>query len=341
MSSFDIFVRPMVNEDCAGVVELIRSCYGDTYGVEYFCHVDALISEMESGRLRSIVALKDRQTIGHMALLQRHPQARVCEAGNTVVHSSARGEGLMIQLAFRLHELAVETGLTGYIHYPTTAHPIMQKASVDYGGVETGLMLRYIAAESDFQQNASRGERLATTVAYQPVADAPAQKLLRLPERYAEFMAGLYQQLALPRQTDCQPSLPLRRDASFTASFNQRWQYLQMDVEKAGENLADEVAALINRHKPCVSYIDLPVDGNGVDPAVESLNDLGFFYAGLLPEFAGTDILRLQKLSDAAESDFQPDLANEAASRLLEFIREDAHSIGVPGPGRVAQRREK
>lgn len=341
MSRSAISLRPMVNEDCAGVVKLIRSCYGDTYGVDYFYHVDALIREMESGRLHSVVALKDRHVIGHMALLQRHPQARVCEAGNTVVHSSMRGEGLMIQLAFRLHELALETGLTGYIHYPTTAHPIMQKASVDHGGVETGLMLRYMAAKSDFQHNQSRGERPATTIAYQQVADAPARKLLRLPDRYAEFMAGLYQQLALPRQTDCLPSLPLRRDASLNASFNQRWQYLQVDVERAGENLADEVAALINRHKPCVSYIDLAVDGNGINLAVESLNGLGFFYAGLLPEFAGADILRLQKLSDAAEPDFQPKLANEAASRILEFICEDAHAVGVPGPSRVAQRRAK
>ena len=214
-------------------------------------------------------------------------------------------------------------------------------ASVDYGGVETGLMLRYIAAEADFQRNASRGGRLAATIAYQPVADAPARKLLRLPERYAELMRDLYQQLALPRQTDYQPSLPLRRDASLTASFNRRRQYLQMDVKRAGENLADEVAALINRHKPCVSYIDLAVDGNGVNLAVESLNGLGFFYAGLLPEFAGADILRLQKLSDAAEPDFQPNLANEAASRSLEFIREDAHAIGVPGPSCMPLRRAK
>lgn len=341
MSSFNLSVRPMVSEDCAGVVELITSCYGNSYGVEYFYHVDSLISEMESGRLCSVVALKERQIVGHMALLQRHPQAKVCEAGNTVVHSSTRGEGLMKQLASRLHELAREIGLTGYIHYPTTAHLIMQKASLDLGGVETGLMLRYIAAESDFQRNASRGGRQAATVVYQPVADAPARKQLRLPEKYAEIIDDLYRQLSLPRKTDCQPSLPLRRDANLTVSFNQRSQCLQMQVEKSGANLADEVAALINRYKPCVSYIDLAVDGNGVDMAVESLNNLGFFYAGLLPEFAGADILRLQKLSDAAEPDFQPELANEAASRLLEFIREDAHAIGVPGQSRVALRRAK
>jgi uncharacterized protein (TIGR00369 family) len=148
---------------------------------------------------------------------------------------------------------------------------------------------------------------------------------MRLPGRYAELMGDLYQQLAVPRKTDCQPSLSLRRDASFTASFNQRWQCLQVDVERAGENLADEVAALINRHKPCVSYIDLAVDGNGVNLTIESLNGLGFFYAGLLPEFAGADILRLQRLSDAAAPDFQANLANEAA--MMAF----ADSLGAVG----------
>ena len=72
MSSSNISVRPMVSDDCAGVVELIRSCYGDSYGVEYFYHVDVLLSKLEGGRLHSVIALKERQIIGHMALLQRH-----------------------------------------------------------------------------------------------------------------------------------------------------------------------------------------------------------------------------------------------------------------------------
>ena len=322
-------VRAIEIEDCAGVVKLIRSCYGDTYGVDYFYDLDALISEIESGRLRSVVALKDKQIVGHMALLRQHPQAKVCEMGNTVVHDSARGEGLMMQLAECLRELALENGFTGYVHYPTTPHPIMQKASVSHGGVETGLMLGFIAADSDDQQSGPQKGRLAATVAYQSIARARARNLQRLPVRYAEFLANLYKQLKLSRQIAHHPSLPLQNNSSFTSHFNPLRRCLQVDVEKNGRNLADELQVLINQHQPCVSYIDLPVDSNGIDQVIEHLNKLGFFYAALLPDFAGSDILRLQKLSPASSSDFQPKLANEPARKLLKFIQGDACSAGA------------
>ena len=332
MNNLDTSVRLMATEDCAGVVDLIRSCYGDTYGVDYFYHVGALISKMESGHLRSVIALKNEKIVGHMALLRRHPHARVCEAGNTVIHRSARNEGLMKQLASQLHELALESGFIAYVHYPTTAHSIMQKISVDHGGVETGLMLRYIAGKSDYEQTTAQGARLAATVVYQPVSDAPPQELLRLPVKYAELISDLYSQLSLPRQIRSQPNLPLPADASLTSSFNQRSQCLQIDIEGAGVNLANELAALIGQHQPCVSFVDLPVDCNDVDMIVESLNKLGFFYAALLPSFASTDILRLQKLSHATEADIQPDLVNDTSRRLMEFIREDAFSVGALKP---------
>jgi len=196
-------------------------------------------------------------------------------------------------------------------------------------------MLRYSAAQSDYPQSATSDGRLATTVAYQPVSDAPARELSRLPERYAMFIGERYQQLDLSRQFGCEPSLPLVGDTNLTGSFNQRWQYLQIAVERAGENLVNEVVALISQYQPCVSYIDLAVDANAIDRTLESLNELGFFYAALLPDFAGVDILRLQKLSDASEADFHPSLANDSARRLLAFIRNDASSIGALQPSHL------
>jgi hypothetical protein len=54
-----------------------------------------------------------------------------------------------MQLAIKLHELALRSGFSSHIQYPTTAHSVMQKASVSYGGAETGVMLAYIGTESD------------------------------------------------------------------------------------------------------------------------------------------------------------------------------------------------
>ncbi len=305
----------------------------------YLYHVEDLLREMESGRLRPVIALKDGHILGHMALVEKHTPARFCEAGITVVHRSARGQGLMMKLATRLHELAQEAGYSGYLQYPTTAHHIMQKASVAYGGIETGLMLSYVGAESDFQGRPSLTGRLAATVAYQPVSAAPPRRLARLPGRYQTLLRQLYRSLGLPLEVENRPDFSPRHDARLALTFNKRWRYLQMEVEEVGERLGAEVELLIDQYQPCVSYIDLPVDCNGVDLAVESLNAIGFFYSALLPCLYGADILRLQRLQGARESDFQPDLANETAGRLLDYARREAQSIGVLPPGRGEQRR--
>ena len=53
------------------------------------------------------------------------------------------------------------------------------------------------------------------------------------------------------------------------------------------------------------------------------LSALRFFFCALLPEFAHTDVLRLQALHDPDPSDFYPNLVNETARRLGRHIRED------------------
>ena len=56
-----------------------------------------------------------------------------------------------------------------------------------------------------------------------------------------------------------------------------------------------------------------------------TLRDQRFFFCALMPEFAHTDVLRLQRLESPAPGSFAPKLANEGARRLLSFIARDAH----------------
>ena len=326
MIGSDVSVRLISAQDCAGVVALIRDCYGDSYGVDYFYHIDALIEEIESGRLKSVVALKNNKIVGHMALLQTHPKATVCEAGNTVVHSSMRGEGVMMQLAIALHKLAVGTGLSAYIQYPTTAHGIMQKASVNHGGTEVGIMLRYIETQ---ESSPALNKRLAATIAYQPVDNPLPKTIMRLPKKYEGLLKNLYLQPKLPRQINDEPCLPSSANSNLTVRFNSRWKLLQINIESTGENLQEKIASILNRYQYCACYLDLPVDANGINQTIETLNKLGFFFAGLLPDFSQSDVLRLQKLPNAMIEDFQPKLVNKTGLQLLSHLQKEAQFIGV------------
>jgi hypothetical protein len=83
----------------------------------------------------------------------------------------------------------------------------------------------------------------------------------------------------------------------------------------------------MQQSKPAVTHVDLPLDEPAIDAAVEALAPLGFVFCALLPEFARTDVLRIQALRDRSGSAFHPDVVNERAAWLCEHMRREA---GIP-----------
>ena len=57
--------------------------------------------------------------------------------------------------------------------------------------------------------------------------------------------------------------------------------------------------------------------------AVDVLSGLGFFFAGLLPEYRNGDVLRLQRLSPRAAAGPLPVLATEGAKELGDVVARD------------------
>ena len=72
-----------------------------------------------------------------------------------------------------------------------------------------------------------------------------------------------------------------------------------------------------------VSQVDLCLDDPGVASATDALRERGFFYSALQPEFARTDLLRLQRLESPGPNAFSPLLVNEGAKRLLALMLAD------------------
>ena len=320
--AFTIVPMDMVHR--AGVIDLVRSCYGESYGVDYFYDADALGRELAGGRLKSVVALQGQRVVGHMALQLHHPGALACEAGNTIVRREMRGAGLMLKLVSHLNQLAIESGFCGYVHYPTTAHPVMQRASVTHGGVETGVMLACTSADSDFDHAGGEPrQRLAVTVAYQALAPMPERHLRRLPHRYARIISRMYRQMGAARSCGTDPDPGPGPHTEIQARYNHRWKSLYLSAGRIGKDLETSIGALLEQRRPKVCYVDLPVDCDGVDTAVQRLHGLGFFFAALLPEFVATDVLRMQRVDSPRAGDLEPALHNPDARRLLQFMLRD------------------
>ncbi len=314
-------IRRLVVADAPALVACFRRCYGETYPNDDFYDAPRLAQRIELGSLRSAVAIaNDGTLVGHTGLSVRHSDAKAIEAGNTVVDPACRGQGLLARIAALLNQLCTEAGYFAYLHYPTGAHDIMQKASVR-GGFETGVMLDYIPAETDYRE-IDRGEgRVAATVAYQPFAPAPHRTLWIAP-RYFDVARQVYDAASLDRSLRIADDSTASRTTSLTTSFSKRRGLQHVHVGAIGSDFAHAIMAA-SRADAAVSHIDLCLDDPGVTIAVEELRKQGYFFCALLPEFAHTDVLRMQRLAAPTATSFTPKLANATAVELLARMRRE------------------
>jgi serine/threonine-protein kinase RsbW len=66
-------------------------------------------------------------------------------------------------------------------------------------------------------------------------------------------------------------------------------------------------------------YAELPLGEPGVAHAVEALEELGFSYAGLVPEIADGDILRLHYVSQV-DLDMKIEVITEWGAEIREYV---------------------
>lgn len=316
-------VRELEPADAAGLSRCIERCYGETYFAAEFYDPERLAELLDSGRLRSVGGVTEAgEVAGHTGLTVRHPSASVIEAGFTIVDPDYRGSGLLRGLGIALVELCRKHGFAGFMHFPTTAHEVMQKTAVRFGGVETGVMLSYAPADLDFVGVDRPSGRLAATAVYQPIGTLPPREVM-LPERHAQLLEQLYAKLEAPRKL--RHADPEHGDAPADSRartvVNERQGLVHIAFELLGGEPGARAEAAIAQHPSAsVIQVDLPLGDPAVGVAVEQLAALGFRYCCLLPDFADGDVLRLQRLPAGDHSALHPALANDGAKLLLAYI---------------------
>lgn len=320
-----IEIRRLVPEDALALTRCFRRCYGTSYVVASFYDPAAIAERVREGSLRSVVAVGEAgEIVGHMGLTLRDPRARTVDAGNSIVDPAYRGREIVKRLALGVVTLCREGGFLGFHHYPTTAHPIMQRLAVQGGGVETGLLLEHVPAGTEYREidGEPRTDRPAVVVVYQPLAPTPERRV-HVPEHLAATIEGIYFSGDLPRAVSIDPAAgaPLTGETRLRSSLDVRRRSLRLEVERAGADLRDRVRERLGRFDGALSHADLSMNEPRIGAAVDALAELGFFFAAVLPEYLDGDVLRLQRI--AADATPQPELASEHARDLLRAIESD------------------
>ena len=311
----------LVADDADRIVHCFRSVYGASYANELFYDATRLAAAIGAGRLGCVAAeAPDGSLLGHMAMTVR-PDATIVELGNTVVDPAARGQGIAWQVGAELSAWCRELGYTGFLHYPTTDHHIMQRRSVKKG-YEVGLMLGYIPAETDGQVS-GRSElldspgRQAATIVYEPYpTNTGSEETYYLPSDYADRIRGYSESTGLQRVWR-NPEESRAEQSNTRLDRLARRGLERLTVVEVGADFDRLIESLDGDSAPC-QQVDFRMADRGVEQGVGAARAAGFWFCGWLPGFSAGDVLRLQRI-DPAQTNMTPALTNPEALSLLRL----------------------
>ncbi len=319
----EVAIRRLVAGDVRELKACFERCYGDSYVVGDFYDLDRLRERITSGRLRSVVAESaNGEIVGHIGLTLRHPDAKTVDAGNTIVDPRFRGRQIVVHLGLHLNALCADEGFLGYHHYPTTVHAIMQELSVADEGTETGVMLAYIPAGTEYRELGGEplADRTAVTVVWRPFAPCPPRTVYA-PADYSQVIGVAYSRARLEREFATSLADVNAQEGIVETLHDPRRGLLRFEVRRPGRDLPRVIAAAISDKTAEVVHVDLSMSDPATPAAANALRNDRFLFCAVLPEYLAGDVLRLQRLrSDALP---RPDLVNPDAQEILRLIERD------------------
>src|SRR5919202_4172283 len=316
-------VRMMRPEESFELSRCVYLSYGYSYDWDYIYYPDRIRELQESGLMRSCVALTpEGEFVGHLAVTVEGPDSPVGEAGQAVVDPRFRGHHLFPKMKMFMAEQAKNIGMYGLYSEATAVHPYSQRGNLDLGAKETGFLLGYIPASVSYKEIGEdrEGRRGSVALFYMRTNPEP-ERAIYPPAVYREAVWGIVEHNELNRTEgdgsdaemppSSQMSIDLRRDHNLAF----------LRVEEPGADLQELVRVQLRElclHRVDCIYIDLPLSSPSAQNAGARLNELGFFFGGIIPELRDGDVLRLQYLNEVdirpedvcTSSNFGQDLAN-------------------------------
>lgn len=312
------------------VGEVVRSAYGDDFPVKYVYHPELVLEEIRNDRLSATLAF-DAESIaaGYISVFKSAPNRRLWEAGNLVVVPAYKHSDLAMLLAEgysneRLYRKAESDGLFAE---GVCCHYFSQVNAIKSGGVDCALELDQMDGTS-YRDNRTGSARISCVLNFREYSDPPPQ--VYVPDAYAEII----RQIALPlRPRVFSPSVsPLpacgatRKEDHFFAAA-QTWKIGVWEIGSDWPTVVTELLVEAQSRGVISLQITLNTACPHIGEAVRVLRAEGFFLAGFVPRWFGSDGLLMQQVF-GAETEYElTKLYSKTAKNLLAFIKDDRAGV--------------
>jgi len=324
--SFD--VRVATPEDA---IEITRCAYR-SHGYSFF---DAkiydyrqLAMDIQNGSIYSVITVEPGgKVLGHIAVVRSHPDDPIVECTYVFVDPNLRGGGVSKKIGNLVFDYLIRNpSIRGWSACSVSNHVFSQKLVANYRANVCGIQLASCVETWRFKGIASDlgSQRNSDVIAFMPI-DRSVRTVF-LPVRHRDAILQLYQALGLERSVgDPGPSVlqPLG-PSQIEVDVMEDDRTADIDVIRPGGNLIDLLRKTLRRL--CVQgivsiLIRLPLEAPATSAMVPLLEDLGFFFAGILPLTRIGDALLLQYLNNVTVDYAKIQIHSEGGRRLLEYIQ--------------------
>ena len=322
-------IRLMKPDDSVDLARCVYRCYGYTYANGDVYYPDRVRELLESSLLISHVALSpDDEVIGHIAVRKEYPDARIGERGQAVVDPRYRGHGLLNKLISASVEHAKSVGMYGTYGEAVTVHTYSQKEAFSMGARETGVLLGFTPATMLFKkiQEKDRQQRQAAVLLYTRVNEEPwldvyppfhHQAIIRRIYERNNFRRNIMKAVDVKKSADISPSSQV--DVKVQTEASRAFMHVAQYGADLEELVKFRLRELCLRRIDCV-YIDLPMSHPATPKFCASMEMLGFFFAGVIPEMSEGDVLRLQYLNNVDTDLGSIQIASDFGKELLDYV---------------------
>jgi serine/threonine-protein kinase RsbW len=320
-------VRRIMPAEAPEVSKLVYRSYGYTYH-DYAYFPEKIVALNESQKIHSVVAIADGKEIaGHCVLQFHEDNPRIAEMAQAVVKPEYRSRGCLRAMTEYLVRLAYEKGLHGLFTRSVTEHLFSQKTAHRFGFKDCALLLGIIPRGTQFKSLVHHlAQRGSLLVQFRSLLKAPHATCFA-PSGHREMIAKLYVNLGIEAEIkeDFGSSTRVDRESALRVHASARMQFARIVIERSGTDIVNQVqtamrALLIQRFEVIQLYLDL--SDSSTARLTGALEDLGFFFAGILPEgFAHGDGLILQFLNNVPIDYDAIKVESKVARELLAYIR--------------------
>lgn len=323
-TDFNFYVRRLKSEEAYFISQLAYYAYHVSYIYDKIYYPEMVRRLNQEDELISVVAVntENEDIIGHVAATM-HEICHLPEMAVAFVNPSYRGGGCLVKSSEYLIDLLKTKKSEGVIVQAVTTHPYSQKSAYRLNLRETAL---YISRLTPLLMNEIKEDnqvRESLLLMYLPFQSN--KKQIYVPTHHADMITAIFNNFgqAVEILTTDNETVFNTEEAKISVTTD-AYKCGFIIVKQYGCNTTTLIqktlkSLCINRIETV--YVHLPLENPEISDCCQALEDVGFFFGGIMQTAEGSDYLMLQYLNNQIYNYDTLEVFSDFAKELAAYVR--------------------